>query len=90
MSLISYSGTLDGRVKAYAHGQLVGIFADLDSARDAAEMAAAVHTACYYVDHCAYPNWIDACTDAAQFHGVSIHALADAMRAAGRNVPNTI
>lgn len=26
---------------------------------------------------------IDACTDAAQYHGVNIYALADALRAAG-------
>ena len=26
---------------------------------------------------------IDACTDAAQYHGVNVYALADALRAAG-------
>ena len=57
---------------------------------DMGTLAGAVRTAAYYVQSQYTRYWIDACRDAAEMHGVCIHAVADALRAAGHPVPTTI
>ena len=58
--------------------------------RDMGTLAGAVRTAAYYVQSQYTRYWVDACRDAADMHSVSIHAVADALRASGHPVPTTI